>query len=66
MRKTTKVTTGVKARLEDLKKHLNVKTESEVIAYLASVYDLKFEKLTVPEHQRCLESMNDLQNQKTL
>lgn len=38
-RKNVKVTPEVKERLDKLKKGLKVKTESEVMAYLISIYD---------------------------
>lgn len=62
-RKNVKVMPGVKRRLDDLKDHLSVKTEGEVIAYLATLYDEMYPKITLPVHKKMMENAKDLNNQ---
>lgn len=65
-RKSTKVSPGVKMRLEELKGHLKLKNESEVVAYLMGFYDIKYETLKVVDHEKCLEKVEELENQFVL
>lgn len=62
-RRSTKVSPGVKVRLEELKEHLKLKNESEVVAYLMGLYDLKYETLKVVEHEKALDTMRGLEGQ---
>lgn len=61
--KSTKLAPGVKARVEDMKKALHVKSESEVIAYLCALYDRKYQYITLPEHGNLLKDAREMQNQ---
>lgn len=51
-RKTTKVSSTVKARLEELKVNLGLKNESQVVAYLLAMYDEHFPSMTVVQHRK--------------
>jgi hypothetical protein len=65
-RKTTQLSPNTKTRLKDVQEHLRLKNESQVISYLLSLYTLKYPKITMPEHELCLEQMNELENQGSL
>jgi len=54
-RKTTKVSAAVKSRLEELKATLELKNESQVIAYLLAMYDEHFPSTTVVQHKKFQE-----------
>jgi hypothetical protein len=56
-RESIKVMTPVKQRIEMVKKELNVKTESEAIAYLFLYHDRHFEQITVKESKKLLEDV---------
>jgi uncharacterized protein YbbC (DUF1343 family) len=60
---TTNLTSGVKDRITDLKAHLKLKNESLVIGYLCALYDAKYDKLTVKEHELCLDQSEEMNNQ---
>lgn len=60
MRHITNLKPGVKARVSDLKSHLKLKNESQVIGYLLGLYDINWETLTVRDSERCYEISKDL------
>jgi hypothetical protein len=60
---TSNLSVNTKNELKSLQAHLKLKNESQVVAYLLSLYTLKYPNLTVTEHSSCLERMNDLENQ---
>ena len=60
MRKTVNLNPMVKSRIEELKVYLGLKTESEVIAYLASVYDYAYENLSLKQHNECLQKSKEM------
>lgn len=62
-RKSIKVSPAVKVEIEGLKRKLNLKNESEVIAYLKVFYDQKRDIMTVTQHEKALRVVKDLQNQ---
>jgi hypothetical protein len=62
-RKTSNLSVNTKNELKQLQAHLKLKNESQTVAYLLSLYTLKYPKLTVSEHSCCLEKMKDLENQ---
>jgi len=51
-RRTTKVSSRVKERLEELKTTLGLKNESQVVAYLLAMYDEHFPLMTVVQHRK--------------
>jgi len=51
-RRTTKVSASVKDRLEELKATLDLKNESQVVAYLLAMYDEHFPKTTIVQHKK--------------
>lgn len=66
IRRSTKVSIGVKNRLEEMKKKLMLKNESEVIAYLICMYDLKYESISMAQHEKVLVNFRDLEDQLIL
>lgn len=58
------VSVGGKVMLKDLKKHLNYKTEAEVIAYLLALYDLKYPEIKVSQDRELRERVKVLMNQE--
>lgn len=56
----------VKNILKDLKNALKVKNESEVIAYLYGIYEEKYPKLTVIEHEKALKKVEEIHSQGTI
>jgi flagellin-specific chaperone FliS len=65
-RVTTNVTRSVKNILKDLKSTLKVSNESEVIAYLYAIYEERYPKLTLIEHENALRRMKEIVNQSEL
>lgn len=51
-RRTTKVSASVKARLKELKVSLDLKNESQVVAYLLAMYDDHFPTMTLLDHKK--------------
>lgn len=66
MRKPMQVHTNVKNIVQDLKKDLELKSESEVIAYLYEFYQLRHKSLTLDEHKQIKSSIENLINQASL
>lgn len=62
-RKQMQVFSQTKQIVQDLKKSLGLKNESEVIAYLYAIYEMKFEKLTVIEDMKARERIKEIHNQ---
>jgi len=60
VRRSVNVTLGVKTRVEELKKHMKFKTESEVLAYLCCLYDDMYSKITLDQDHRVKEMANTL------
>lgn len=58
--------TGVKARIRELRDHLKFASDSEVIAYLLAVYDDQYEKITLPKDKSYREKAEVLQRQQSL
>lgn len=65
-RKNVKVTPGVKNRLDELKRSLKVKTESEVMAYLISLHQDVYQKITLVQHDSVMKAARDLNNESSL
>ncbi|MFD5022379.1 hypothetical protein ACFWMP_26095 [Paenibacillus sp. NPDC058367] len=66
MRKSMQVYSNVKKIVEDLKKELELKNESEVIAYLSQFYRIRQKSLTLDEHKQIKKEIEDLINQSSL
>lgn len=66
-RKNIKAAPAVKAEIEAIRKELEVKTESIVLAYLAAMYrDMKGRKITLGDHQSYMAAAEEANNQKSL
>lgn len=65
-RKSIKVISGVKYDLSVLKKHLGLKSESEVICYLQEFYSQQKAKHTLVSHNEIKERVQMLHRQKSL
>lgn len=59
-RVSANLSSGVKTRLHELKEHLKLKNESQVVGYLIGLYDVSYENLTVRQHDACLQISVDL------
>lgn len=66
MYKTIQVHSPVKNIVKDLKAELNFKSESEVIAYLASIREIYQDKITLNQHQEAMKKTQDIINQQSL
>jgi len=64
--KQMQVYSSVKAIVQDYKKKLKLKNESEVIAYLSAIYDKHRPKLTIDEHEEALQKTKEIINQASL
>ena len=65
-RVTTNVQKSVKQILHDLKDKLGVKNESEVIAYLYAIYEDRYPKITLIEHDQAMKRVEEIHSQGTL
>lgn len=65
-RKPMQVYTGVKAIVQDLKKELDFKNESEVVAYLAAIRELYRNEITLVKHQTAIKRRDEIINQTSL
>jgi hypothetical protein len=65
-RTTAGISPGVKVRLHDLKEKFQLKSESQVIAYLIAVHDLTYDKLTHRQHEVCVEVSKEMQAQMVI
>lgn len=57
---------GVKARIRELREHLKFSSDSEVIAYLLAVYEDQYEKITLVKDKNYREKAEILQRQQSL
>lgn len=64
MRKTTQLSPNTKTALKDIQTHLKLKNESQAVAYLISMYGIKYSKMTMPEHEKCMQDSLEMDNQK--
>jgi hypothetical protein len=64
-RVTSNLSVNTKKELKALQVHLKLKNESQAVAYLISLYTIRFPKILLAEHELCLEKMNDLENQQS-
>ncbi|SFF49339.1 hypothetical protein SAMN04487969_1555 [Paenibacillus algorifonticola] len=64
--KMMQVYTGVKTVVQDLKKELELKSESETVAYLAAIRELHKDKLTHVQHQEAIKRMHEIINQSSM
>lgn len=59
-RKNIKAAIPVKADIEKIRDNLNLKSESQVLAYLAAMfYDQKGKHITLEDHQKYMEYVDD-------
>lgn len=63
---TSNLTPGVKVRLQELKNHLKLKSESMVVGYLLALYDTSYDKLTVKQHEKCVDTAEALNRQEVI
>ncbi|RJG23294.1 hypothetical protein [Paenibacillus thiaminolyticus] len=66
MRKQMQVYSSVKNIVQDLKSELELKNESEVIAYLYCIYKQRYKSITLDEHKKATAEMKNIINQSTL
>ncbi|OMD76587.1 hypothetical protein [Paenibacillus odorifer] len=66
MYKMIQVYTPVKNIVKDLKKDLELKNESEVIAYLYQFYQSRRKSLTLDEHREIKDEIEKIINQSSL
>lgn len=64
-KKQMQVYLPVKRIVEDLKKKIGLKNESQVIAYLYALYDDRLEKITLIEHEKALKRITEIHNQNS-
>lgn len=64
--KQVQVHTPVKRKLEEAKKELNLKSESETIAYLAILREMYREKITLVQHQEIQKRVDETLSQATI
>lgn len=65
-RKSIMTNQAISQTLKDLKASLKLKNESEVIGYLYGIYENHYPRITLPEHEKALQRMKELQNQLTI
>lgn len=66
VRKQMQVYNGVKTVIQDLKKELDFKNESEVLAYLYAVRDIYKDKITFTQHKEALAKADEIIYQQTI
>ncbi|KAA8786589.1 hypothetical protein EC604_22430 [Paenibacillus amylolyticus] len=66
MRKQMQVYSSVKAIVQDLKKDLELSNESEVIAYMYTIFNSRRKSITLDEHRAALQATRDIINQSTM
>lgn len=66
MYKSMQVYTPIKTIMQDLKKNLELKNESEVIAYLYCTYQRQYKSITLEQHKQTLKDIKEILNQETL
>lgn len=64
--KPMQVYTPVKNIVVDLKKELNFRNESEVIAYLFAIREQYKEKITLIQHQDAIKRVEEILNQVSI
>lgn len=64
--KPMQVYSGVKVVVQDLKKELKFKNESEVIAYLAALREIYQDRITLTQHNEAIARRDQIINQSTL
>lgn len=66
-RKNIKAAPAVKADIESIRLELGLKTESQVLAYLAAMYrDQKSKRILLADHQRYLAEAEEKNNQASI
>lgn len=66
-RQAVKMPPGVKVVVNEIRKELGFKTESQVVAYLCAMYkDQKGKRITLADHQKYVQESDEIQNQGTL
>ncbi|MNO48613.1 hypothetical protein D3C76_389510 [compost metagenome] len=63
LRKQMQVLSPIKNIVQDLKKHLELKSEGDVIAYLYAFYSHRSRTLTLEEHKQILQEIEEINNQ---
>lgn len=66
MKRQMQVYAGSKRAVEDVKKELNLKNESEAIAYLYAIREIYKDKITFTQHNEAMEKVKELHNQQTM
>lgn len=66
MRKQMQVYAQAKALVEEVKKELGLKNESEAIAYLYMIRDIYKDKITFVQHQEAMRRVEEIHNQQIL
>ena len=60
------VYSGVKTIVQQLKKELGLKNESEVVAYLAAIREQYHDKITYVQHNEALKRKDEIINQSSM
>lgn len=60
------VYSSVKSIVQDLKKDLGLSNESEVIAYLYTIFNSRRETISFDEHKAAIQATRELINQSTM
>ncbi len=66
MYKQMQVYSGVKSTIQELKKELEFKNESEVVAYLAALREIQKNDITLVQHQKAIARRDEIINQSSL
>lgn len=66
LRKQMQVYSSVKTIVQDLKRDLELSNESEVIAYLYSIYKGRYKTITLEEHKQALKSTEEIISQSSI
>lgn len=66
MRKQMQVYSPVKNIVQDIKKELDLRNESEVIVYLAAIRTIFKDRITLNQHQEAIKIVEDTLNQQTM
>lgn len=65
-KKMIQVYAPTKREVENIKKELNFKNESQVITYLVAIREIYKDKITLVQHQEALKMVEKKLNQQTL
>lgn len=58
MYKSMQVYEPIKTIVQELKKEMKLKNESEVVAYLYCLYKNRYESITLEEHRKAIHDAN--------